>query len=208
MATAIPGVARFGVGIPVAGVVTIGLFMLMRALIIPETIELEEERRALNIEITRQTEDSEIITRDRRPEKPKEVKAPPPPPRIEAAKSEAPKEGLASVLGRLPEIQPDSVDQGDIKFVVADRDIQPLVRIEPIYPRRAAERGVEGRCTMTLDVLPDGTTTNVRADCTSSLFASASTRAVERWKYAPKVEDGVAVTRFNVQTDLEYALAE
>ena len=202
--------ARLAGGVPLAAFVTFMLFMLMRGLIWSDEVIFEERREPLNLEITRNTEETEVIARDSRPKKPDEVKTPPPPPRIEAAKAERPREGLASVLGRLPDLQPDEVDQSDIQFVVSDRDIQPLVRMEPIYPRRAAERGVEGSCLMTMDVAPDGTViaSSIHAECTSSLFASAAKRAVERWKYQPKIQGGQAVIRYGVETELLFQLAE
>ena len=134
----------------------------------------------------------------------------PPPPRIEAAKAEQPQEGLASILGALPDINPDAVGSGDIDFVVSDRDVQPLVRIPPQYPPRAAERGLEGTCDMVFDVLPDGTidADSIQADCTSSLFARAASRAIARYKYAPKIVNGEAVVQRGLRQTIEFELAE
>lgn len=206
MAVAMLGRLAPGGGIAVG--VTFGLFVFMAALIHNDEVPEEEQGREFNLEITKLEQETDVITRSERPDEPDEVKTPPPPPRIQAAKSEAPQEDLASVLGALPEIQPDEVNQSDVAFVVADRDIQPLVRIPPQYPRRALERGTEGTCTMTLDVNPDGTTTNVSANCTSSVFERAAIQAVSGWKYQPKIENGQAVMRFGIQTDLTFELSE
>ena len=102
--------------------------------------------------------------------------------------------------------EPDSA--GDqVSFDVSDRDAQPLVRIPPQYPPRAAERGLEGHCTMSFDVTPDGTPTNIVAtECTSSLFERTSVRAVERWRYEPKIQEGTAVWRRGVVTRIDYQL--
>jgi len=186
------------------------IFGGMRYLILSDGAVPDERGPSIQIDITSDKTDSDVITRDDRPDEPDEVKAPPPPPRIQAAKSEVPEEGLASILGSLPEINPDAADASAVTFVVSDRDAQPLVRIPPQYPPRAAERGVEGSCDMSFNVFADGTIDgeSIQARCTSSLFARAATRSVGRWKYQPKIQNGEAVPRYGVQTIVEFQLAD
>ena len=198
---------RLAIGVPVAAVVTFFLFTLMRALIFTEGTPPEDAGENIVIDILQTREDSAVRTREERPEKPDEINAPPPPPRIEAAKAEAPDEGLAETLGRLPGLDPESVDQGDVAFVVADRDVQPLVRVQN-YPQRALERGMSGSCDVDLDVDPNGTPQNVRVSCTSSLFASQAKRDVEKWKYAPKIVDGQGAWQYNLKNKIDYELED
>ena len=210
VASVASGPARAGASVILGAVAALFIFGGMRYLILSEGKEPEAKPDAPNIEITASRDDTRVITRNDRPDQPDEIKAPPPPPRIEAAKSEQPDEGLASILGALPGINPDAVDSGSIAFVVSDRDAQPLVRIPPQYPVRAAERGLEGSCDMTFNVLPDGTVdgTSIQARCTSSMFARDATRAVERWKYQPKIQNGEAVPRYGVATTLDFTLTD
>jgi protein TonB len=204
------GLVIFVGAVVLGALIAVTMFALMRYLILTDARPVDEAREAPNIEITSDRRDSEVITRQDRPDEPDDVKAPPPPPRIEAAKAEQPQEGLAAALGALPDINPDAVQGENISFVVADRDEQPLVRMEPNYPMRAAERGLEGTCDMTFDVLPDGTidASTIDADCTSSLFARDASRAVARWKYNPKIVNGEAVVRRGVRTTLDFRLAD
>ncbi len=201
-------VMRLIVGVPAAAVVTFLLFSLMRALIFTEGVPPKDKTETITIDILQTREDTDVRTREERPEKPDEINTPPPPPRILAAKAEAPDEGLAETLGRLPGLDPDAVNQDDVAFVVADRDEQPLVRVPPIYPPRAAQRNLEGSCDITFDVNPDGSVTNANATCTSALFSSASERAVEKWKYAPKVVDGEARMRRGLVVTLDFNLED
>jgi protein TonB len=137
------------------------------------------------------------------------VDPPPPPPQIERQRAEQPSEGLATVMGAIPEFEAPQLNSDSVNFSVSDRDAQPLVRIEPQYPMRAAERGVEGSCWVRFDVTPDGTPTNINIyQCDSSLFERASVRAVERWRYNPKVEDGVPVARRGVETRFDFQLSD
>ena len=190
--------------------IAVAMFAAMRYLIMSDGVELEEKKEAPNIEITSSRQATDVIRRQDRPDEPDDVAAPPPPPRIEAAKAEQPQEGLASILGALPDINPDQVSSESINFVVADRDVQPLVRIPPQYPPRAAERGLEGSCDMTFDVLPDGSIneSTIQADCTSSLFAREASRAIARYKYAPKIVAGEAVVQRGLRQTIEFALAD
>ncbi len=200
------GVVRLVIGLPFAAVVTAALFLMMRDLILPENVPATREVAAVQIDITSNRRDSDVTIRNRRPEQPEQVRTPPAPPRIEAAPSERPAESMATVLGSLPEIQPEEVDQSDFQVVISDRDEQPLVRLEPQYPRRAGERRLEGRCTVFFDVNADGTTANIRADCTAEVFVNASVRAVQGWRYQPRVVSGEAVTRRNLSVDFPFIL--
>ncbi|MFW6413240.1 MAG: energy transducer TonB, partial [Oceanicaulis sp.] len=134
---------------------------------------------------------------------------PPPPPQIEREVADQPSEDLSTQMGDLPEFDTPELNSGNVSFDVSDRDAQPMVRIPPQYPPRAAERGIQGSCQVTFDVTPDGTPTNISIlDCDSSLFERSTIRAVERWRYEPKVQDGTAVWRRGVVTRLDYQLEE
>jgi protein TonB len=178
-------------------------------LILTDEVELEEARDELSISISEEIEDLQVRQREVTMDDVNDVEPPPPPPQIERQVAEAPAEDMNTIAGEIPEFDAPDLGSGDVSFDVSDRDAQPMVRIPPQYPPRAAERGVEGSCLMQFDVTPDGTPTNIVAlDCTSSLFERSSIRAVERWRYEPRIENGNAVWRRGVQTSLDYQLAE
>jgi len=73
-------------------------------------------------------------------------------------------------------------------------DLVPLVRVPATYPRRAKQAGIEGKVILKVTVRPDGTVADaevIEAD-PKRLFDDAAVRAVLRWKFKPKVVDGVA----------------
>lgn len=85
-------------------------------------------------------------------------------------------------------VQP--LDRG-IGGLVTDGSAVPLVYVQPDYPRRAAERGIEGYCVVSFIITTTGTTRDVVAEeCSNSVFASASVRAASRLKYQPKTFNG------------------
>jgi protein TonB len=80
---------------------------------------------------------------------------------------------------------------------MGDGDIIPIVRIEPTYPRDALMRGIEGSVKIRLTILPDGSVGDaqvVDAD-PPRVFNREAIRAVLRWKFKPRIVDGVAVSR-------------
>jgi len=198
---------RFFLGLPFAGVITIGLFLLMKLLISRE-IELNEKEETVRFDINPKVEELSIRQRDVQAERAKEVKPPPPPPQIEKQKATQPQEGIANITGAIPDFDAPQLDRGSVNFNVSDRDAQPLVRIPPMYPPRAAERGLSGQCTAFFDVSPLGKPYNVRTECSSSVFARAARRSVEKWKYNPKIIDGKAVARSGVVTVIKFQLAD
>jgi protein TonB len=87
-----------------------------------------------------------------------------------------------------------------------DGEYIPLFKVQPIYPRRAQERGTEGFAIVSFTITDSGTVENAKAlegycgdpqgpeeemrPCT--LFNSASSRAALKLKYKPKIVDGKA----------------
>jgi periplasmic protein TonB len=202
-------IVRLVVGIPVAALVTFLLFTLMQTLIFTDEVPLEDAGDDLTFEINPEVEEINARTRDTSIDDVSRVDPPPPPPQIERQAADLPTESLSTIVGSIPEFDAPQLNSGNVSFNVSDRNAQPLVRIPPQYPPRAAERGIEGTCSMRFDVTPDGTPTNVVAtNCTSSMFERASIRSVERWRYSPKVENGVPVARRGVETDIEFRLAD
>ncbi|WP_203293208.1 energy transducer TonB [Maricaulis parjimensis] len=200
---------RLLIGVPIAGIITVALFFIMTRLILVEGAPVNEDVEDRNFTINDEVAEVDARRRDTTIEDVQQVDPPPPPPQIERQRAEQPSEGLATVMGEIPAFEAPQLNSDSVNFSVSDRDAQPLVRIEPQYPMRAAERGVEGSCWVRFDVTPDGTPTNVSVyRCDSSLFERASIRAVERWRYNPKVENGVPVARRGVETRFDFQLAD
>ena len=82
----------------------------------------------------------------------------------------------------------------------------PLFKVQPIYPRRAQERGTQGYAIVTMTITASGTVEDAKplegycGDPTNpdtefrpcTIFNSASTRAAQKLKYKPKIVDGKA----------------
>ena len=89
----------------------------------------------------------------------------------------------------------------------AEGDIIPIVVIRPMYPRDAAMQGLEGWVRVEFTITEVGTVKDPRvvdAD-PPRIFNREALRAILKWKFKPRVIDGVAVERGAQQT-IEFTL--
>ncbi|MGD8322907.1 MAG: energy transducer TonB [Gammaproteobacteria bacterium] len=82
-----------------------------------------------------------------------------------------------------PTADSDSPDEAEEP---ASELLMPLVAPEPIYPRQAQERGLEGSVTVEFTINPYGDTQDVRVAAAqpAGVFDLAAVSAVSRWRYA------------------------
>ena len=198
-------IIRWIVGIPLAALVTVGLFVLMMVLI-AEEFKPQEKLANASFEINPQVEDIKVIKRETKVDQVKKVITPPPPPTIERQQAAKPTEAIASLEGAIPVFEAPKIDRQNFKIQVSDRDAQPLVRIPPIMPPRA-ERS--GHCKVRFDVSPEGAPFNVVATyCSQKLFERSSIKSVQKWKYNPKIVDGRSVSRSGVESKITFRLTD
>ena len=94
-------------------------------------------------------------------------------------------------------------------FSIVDGDYLPIVKVAPIYPRRAQTRGLEGYCLLEFTVTRTGTVRDARAiECTSSLFQRASVNAAAKFKYKPRVVDGQEIEVPGVQHIIRFEIED
>lgn len=83
-----------------------------------------------------------------------------------------------------------------------NQEYLPIVTVTPEYPSSALENGIEGFCTVVFTVTETGTTRDVEpivSECTiksgelTTIFNRSSVRAAQRFKYKPKMLDGIPV---------------
>ena len=190
---------RLPVAVLLACGITFFLFWTMQALVRTKG-ELEESTAPLSIDFVRLRRDSTPQEKKREPPKREKPDQPPPPPDMSMSKSSLdPGEGVAMLA---PQIDASAAIQGSlVAGGGSDRDAVPLVRIEPDYPMRARQRGIEGWVQVRFDVNKAGGVKNavVVAANPPKVFDRAAIQAVLKWKYNPKIRNGVAEERLGLQ---------
>lgn len=75
------------------------------------------------------------------------------------------------------------------------REARQIVDVKPGYPSNARQRRVEGWVELELGVGADGRVTDVQviASEPARIFDREAVRAAQRWRFEPRLEDGVAV---------------
>lgn len=89
----------------------------------------------------------------------------------------------------------------------ASRQYLPIAKDAPDYPSRALDKGIEGTCTVTYSVNPQGRIENPKAleDC-HPLFIRPSLTAAKSFRYQPRIVDGRAVTVPEVKNTFHYRI--
>jgi protein TonB len=197
---------RFPVAFGLAVVLSGLLFWFLNVLITqrPESVE---RMQAQKIEFTRLRRDTEVQQKKREKaelEKPKEA---PPQTNISKSSFDMGGEALAVIA---PTVEAKANVRANVSLGAGgtDRDTIPLVRIEPDYPMRARQRGIEGWVVVKFTITPAGTIKDatVVQGQPPGVFDEAAVRAVSRWKYNPKIEGGVAVERPGIMVRLDFKL--
>jgi protein TonB len=90
----------------------------------------------------------------------------------------------------------------------SDRDTIPLVRVPPDYPARAVNRGIEGWVLVEFTITGTGSVKDAKVvDAKpATIFNDAALKAIGRWRYNPKVENGQPVERRGVRTIIRFDL--
>ena len=198
---------RYAFSIVIGVVVTMSLLFLMQVLIATGKQALTKPRDRAKLEFVRVKRNEALNTEDFTPEKPpKPPETPPetPPQDMDNIDPSAPTISVAP-----PSVSTDTSIGGPGGMNVAEGDYLPIVRVAPVYPARALSRGLEGYVDMSFTVTTTGTVRDpVVIFSTSSLFERAATRAVLKFKYKPRVVDGVPVDVPNVKTRITFKIED
>ena len=193
-----------------AGIVTFGLFFLMQQLIAMGDSRLDTGGKRKTIEFVRLKKEQTLQTKE--PERPnkKPPEQPPPPPQLTTSRNDKPDAnatGFAQSFDMTSELGGPDIGPGAGSV---DTDTIPLVRVDPTYPTRATERGIEGWVLVEFTISPRGTVVDpkVLSYEPSSIFNQAALRAIRRWKYNPKILNGKPVSRPGVKVKLDFTLGK
>jgi protein TonB len=198
---------RYAFSVVIGVVVTLSLLFVMQLLIVSGKDALSEPRNRANLEFVRIKRNESLNTEDFTPEKPpKPPETPPetPPQDMDNLDPNAPTINVAP-----PTVTTDANIGGPGGMNIAEGDYLPIVRVAPVYPARALSRGLEGYVDLSFTVTTAGTVIDpIILFSTSSLFDRAAERAVLKFKYKPRVVDGVPVDVPGVKTRITFQIED
>ena len=200
-------VGRYFVALAIGSFAALSLLWVMQFLIATGQAAITEALDARFVDFVRVKKEEIIERKQEKPERPpKPDEAPPDLPQQEMDSSDL--NSAVAVSAPSPDLAVGFDGQmGDLSL--AEGDYLPIVKVRPMYPRRAQSRGLEGYCDLEFTVTPLGTTADVRViECTSSLFERASVQALLKFKYKPRVVDGTAIAVLGLRHRITFQIED
>ena len=199
-------VVRIVVAAALGAVITLSLLFLMQLLIAMNATEPEEVEDTKIADIV--MPDTEIETQYEavKPDKPEEPEEQPP--EVPELEFETP-DATPSLAMAAPSMGTDLNVKG-VGFGGGDGEYLPIVKVQPVYPRRALQRGIEGYVIVEFTVTANGSVRDpfvVEAQ-PQNIFDRAAMKAALKFKYKPRVIDGVAVEVPGVRNKITFAIAK
>ncbi len=138
----------------------------------------------------------------------------PPPPMPKVPQKAPPLDTSADPVLAISDFTPVTIDDfgGDINNTInrPTGDATPIVRITPKYPTTAARDGIEGWVQLSFSISPRGEVIDpvvINAE-PKRTFDREAIRAIKRWKYRPKVIEGVAQLQTGQTVQLDFKLQQ
>ena len=196
---------RYIVGVVAGAVVTFGLLWLMRSVVANPNAATDSGIEGHVLDFVHVQEDEELIIKKRKPE-------PPPPPDEPPPDMPKPSFDTDVSMGlEIGAVQVDvDVDISGTGGFSQDGEYLPIVKVQPIYPRRAQTRGIEGYVLLEFVVTNSGAVRDpvVIEAKPPGIFDRAAINAALKFKYKPKVVNGEPIEVAGVRNLIKFELQE
>ena len=94
-------------------------------------------------------------------------------------------------------------------MLMTDGALVSLVRPHPDYPAIALQRQLEGWVLVEFDVLANGMVANIEViESSDPVFERSARRATAKFRFKPRVVDGVAVATSDVRNLIRYRMED
>lgn len=198
---------RFLIAILVSGAITLGLFFLMQSLIQMSGSALTEPPQGSVLDFVRVKPEEQVQKKDRKPRKPPPPKEPPP--QMNQPQMDNPNpDSQGGGMDFSADVGDDVGLDGGIALESGDGEYLPIVKVAPVYPRRALQRGIEGYVILEFTVTKQGSVRDpvvVEAN-PEGIFEQAAKDAAMKFKYKPRVVNGEAMEVSGVQNRLTFQI--
>lgn len=189
--------ASLGIG------VTFGLLFIMQLLISTGQEAMTDTENFRLGDFVRVERNEVVEVKKEKPEKPPEPEEMPDMPTPELMNNF---DNVMAVSVAAPQIS-TGMRVGGVGFGISDGEYLPIVKVAPVYPARALQRGLEGYVIVEFTVTRQGTVRDVGVvESTSTLFERAAINAASKFKYKPRVIDGEAVEVPGVRNKISFAI--
>jgi protein TonB len=210
-------VLKLIVAVVAGAIVASGLLFLMQALIASGQTAITEVSVTRVVDFVRVKREERLESKRAKPDRPPNPDQPPP---------EAPQPSMneSTNLGgdatAVEAAHNAPVPVADVDIAVspgfgiaagsADGDYLPIVKVAPIYPQRAIDRGIEGYVIVEFTVAKTGSVKNPRVVefHPSTIFNKAAVDAALKFKYKPRIVNGEPIEVHGVLNKITFKLED
>ncbi|WED28967.1 energy transducer TonB [Vibrio sp. DW001] len=221
---------RFLMALPLALFISYGLMGLMAWMVDLNTIESKPKNASIRFDFF--MNETEQLSQRKSRELPKPPEMKPLPPEQALAQPQQDVFLNTPTLAPIPEVNL-ALSVTDMKFAVVvpstpspkatntplvqqpisvkmgqTQQLMPLHRMNPIYPRKALQRKIEGYVVFSFDIDRAGKPQNIKIEESypSRVFNREALKALKRWKYQPMMVNGLAQVRSGQRVKLEFKI--
>ncbi len=189
----------------------------MQALVATGQQAITESKSTRIVDFVRVKREERLESKRAKPDRPPNPDEPPP---------EAPQPSMDQSTGDRGEthsvqaVHDAPVPVGDVNIAVtpgfgitagsADGDYLPIVKVAPVYPQRAIDRGIEGYVIVEFTVTKTGAVKDPRVVEyePSTIFNKAALAAALKFKYKPRIVNGEAIEVRGVLNKITFQLED
>lgn len=204
--TAVAAKLRVPAALPLAALITFGAFFVMSLLIATGRSALTEQADGRVVDFVRVKQDEQVQKKDRKPERPPKPEKPPEAPKPQMEQNVAKVDQGLSIGAVSAEVDVN-VDAG-LDGAGAEGEYLPIVKVQPVYPQRALQRGIEGWVLVEFTVTASGSVRDPRVvdSDPADIFDRAAMKAAEKFRYKPRVIGGKPVEVEGVQNLIRFQM--
>ncbi len=199
-------IARLVFGIVFGAAITFGLFIVMQALISNQETALDKGVKGKIVDFVHLEKENDVEVKQRKPKPP----PPPdePPPDMPQQSFDTNSVSIGVDVGKVN--AKVDLNVGGVGGFSTDGEYLPIVKVAPVYPRRAQTRGIEGHVLLEFTVTKAGTVRDpvVIESEPPGIFDRAAIQAALKFKYKPKVVNGEAIDVAGVRNLITFELAD
>ncbi|KXF82085.1 energy transducer TonB [Enterovibrio coralii] len=221
---------RWLLALPVAVVFVVGLFLLMATMVGPTDLSDKTDKSTLAFNLVFSEPETETERKDRKP--PPKPEPPKEPAAMKAVSPQVTQSASEPLEMEIPDISLDlsvsgisiaapqiadvpvskpspAVDLGPVE-IAGNQNAVPISRVEAVYPPKALRRGIEGYVVMEFTIDTKGRPTDIKVIEASPkrMFERNALRALKRFRYQPKIVDGVAQAQPGQTFKYEFTLSK
>ncbi len=204
---------RLILALPISMLIAVSLFSVMAWMVDKGNQRPPQASEAVRFDMVMLENDADVQRRQRSvPEQPEPPSSPEPMNLAQAQTQVKPVSPVTptSALGLNTALDGIAISAPNLKGTMGNQRALPLYRVEPRYPSKALKRRVEGYVIMqfTIDAAGRPKDIQVIEAKPKRMFEKEAVRALKKWKYQPKVEEGVSVEQFGQTARVEFKLAK